>query len=64
MKILDIFGRSDSKHSLKPLDESELADLEALLFEKNGRFYFAARSAIKTFWPSPRKPSANFGFFA
>jgi type I restriction enzyme M protein len=40
MKILDIFGQSNSKHSLKPLDESELADLEALLLEKNGRLYF------------------------
>ena len=40
MKILDIIDRSGSDHSLKPLDQSELTALEAILFEKNERLYF------------------------
>jgi hypothetical protein len=40
MKILEIFDRSGSDHSLKPLDQSELTALEAILS--------AAPSATKT----------------
>lgn len=40
MRILEIFDRSGSDHSLKPLDQAELTALEAILFEKNDRRYF------------------------
>ncbi len=40
MRILAIFDRSGSDHSLKPLDQAELTALEAILFEKNDRLYF------------------------
>ncbi len=40
MRILEIFDRSGSDHSLKPLDQAELMALEAILFEKNDRLYF------------------------
>ena len=40
LKVLEIFDRSGSDHSLKPLDPAELIALEAILFEKNDRLYF------------------------
>jgi hypothetical protein len=40
MRILETFDRSGSDHSLKPLDQTELMALEAILFEKNDRLYF------------------------
>jgi type I restriction enzyme M protein len=40
MKILRLFEGPSSEHGLKLLDASELAELEALLVEKNGRLYF------------------------
>ena len=40
MRVLEIFDKSGSNHTLMPLDPSELTDLEALLVEKNGRLYF------------------------
>ena len=40
MRVLEIFDKSGSNHTLKPLDPSELTDLEAQLVEKNGRLYF------------------------
>jgi type I restriction enzyme M protein len=40
MKILSVFGGKNSGYSLKPLDDSELAALDALLVEKNDRLYF------------------------
>ena len=40
MKILEVFDKGGTDHSLKPLDLTELADLEELLHEKNGRLYF------------------------
>lgn len=40
MRVMEIFDRSASDHSLKPLDQAELTSLEAILFEKNDRLYF------------------------
>ena len=40
MKILEVFDKGRTDHSLKPLDPTELTDLEALLHEKNSRLYF------------------------
>ena len=40
MRIMGIFDRPASDHSLKPLDQGELTALEAILFEKNDRLYF------------------------
>lgn len=40
MRVTEIFDRSASDHSLKPLDQAELTALEAILFEKNDRLYF------------------------
>ena len=40
MKVMEIFDRSTSDHSLEPLDPAELTALEAILFEKNNRLYF------------------------
>ena len=39
-RIMKIFDRSASDHSLKPLNHGELAALEEILFEKNDRLYF------------------------
>lgn len=41
MRILTVFGNKNSGHSLKPLDSSELSQLEALLIERDGRLYFS-----------------------
>jgi len=40
MRILTVFDSKNSGHSLKPLDPSELSQLEALLIERAGRLYF------------------------
>ena len=40
MKILEVFDKGRTDHSLKSLRPTELTDLEALLHEKNGRLYF------------------------
>ena len=40
MKILEVFDKGRTDHSLKSFDPNELIDLEALLHEKNGRLYF------------------------
>jgi type I restriction enzyme M protein len=40
MKIIKIFDRSATDHSLESVDKSELMALEAILFEKNDRLYF------------------------
>ena len=40
MKILEVFDKGRTDHSLKPLDPTELTDLEALFHEKNSRLYF------------------------
>jgi hypothetical protein len=40
MGIIEVFDRNDIGPWLKSLSAIELADLDALLREKNGRFYF------------------------
>lgn len=40
MRVLELFANSTSDHSLKPIDAAELADIEEILTEKNGRLYF------------------------
>src|ERR1700674_2365997 len=40
MKVQELLAGSGSEYSLKPLDSKEIAKLEALLVEKNHRFYF------------------------
>ena len=40
MKIVEVFDKGRTDHSLKLFDPSELTDLEALLHEKNGRLFF------------------------
>ena len=39
MKILTVFDSKNSGHSIKPLDDTELAQLEALLVEREGRLW-------------------------
>ncbi len=39
-KFLEIFDRSESDYSLKPLNQSEVTALGSILLEKNGRLYF------------------------
>jgi type I restriction enzyme M protein len=55
MKILRLFENSTSNHSLKPLDASEIADLEALLVEKNGRLYFRCSVRNKEILAKPEE---------
>jgi type I restriction enzyme M protein len=40
MRVIDLLGASSSEHSLRPVDLTELVEIEALLFEKNGRLFF------------------------
>jgi len=41
MRILELFGKTQSEYSLRPLDQSELLELENSLRERNGRLFFS-----------------------
>jgi type I restriction enzyme M protein len=40
MRILSLFAGAGTEHSIKPADHAEVAQLDAMLIEKNGRLYF------------------------
>ena len=55
MRVMEIFERSASDHSLEPLDQAELTALEAILFEKNDRLYFRCPVRNKDILAKPEK---------
>jgi type I restriction enzyme M protein len=55
MRILEIFDRPASEHSLKPHEQSELTALEAILFEKNDRLYFRCSVRNKDILAKPEE---------
>ena len=62
MKILEVFDKGRTDHSLKSLRPTELADLEALLHEKMAACISGVQSARKISSRSPRKRFASSGF--